>query len=324
MRDGRHWLVYTHGGGRLGNQMLRWAHWLAWAKDYPDDVGVVNPVFWPYAPFFEGTFRHPGCVFPGSSAVADALATGRAHVPSWVLHRAEWRTQHLVHALGLCVPGIQRIGKRVKHDEHIDLDGDAFFQRVSSHRVTTCAGWRIAGWDRLRKRQEELRAYFQPAGEQAMRAEDFIAKQRARFGRLVGVLIRQGDYMIWRDGRFGYPAEDYAAWMREVLKLEGGDGVGFVITSDTKQDPALFAGLPHVFSSGSANEGGPAIASFAELAGCDIVLGPPSTFAAMAAFVGNRPLWPLYARGQVLSRGQILHDALLDATVDPIYSEVVK
>jgi hypothetical protein len=279
---------------------------------------VVNPAFWPYASLFEGSAAHPGCVAPGNLAMADLLAKGRSCLPAWFLKRAEWRTQHVVHALGWCVPGMQR----VHHRDSIDLDGDAFFRRVSSHRVTTCAGWRIAGWARVARRQEELRAYFQPAGEHAARARMFIAAQRKRFGRLVGVLIRQGDYMTWRDGRFGYPTEDYVSWMKQVLELEGGR-VGFVITSDTIQDPARFDGLPHVFSTGSANTGGPAIASFAELAGCDVILGPPSTFAAMAAFIGHRPLWPLYEREQVLLREQVMSDALLAAAADPVYSLAV-
>lgn len=324
MSKDRHWLVYTHGGGRLGNQVLRWAHWLAWANDYGEEVGVVNTTFWPYAALFAGSAEHPGCMTPGSLRVLDVLARARAGAPAWLVEKTEWRVQHAVHALGLCVPGMQRVGRRVQHaDDVIDLDGDAFFRRVSSHRVTTCAGWRIAGWERVGRRQEELRAYFQPAGEHALRARDFIEIQRARFGRLVGVLIRQGDYMTWREGRFGYPTEDYVEWMKQVLELEGG-GLGFVIASDTVQDPARFAGLPHVFSTGSANAGGPVIASFAELAGCDMVMGPPSTFSAMAAFAGGKPLWPVYARGQVMDRGQILYNALLDAARDPVYSLVVK
>ncbi len=323
MREGRSWVIYTHGGGRMGNQVLRWAHWLAWAMDFSERVGVVNLSFWPYASFFEGTCERPGCSSP-PNAVLDRFVAWRDRLPEWFLHRAEWRAQQLVHALGACVPGAARIGRRWPPDLRIDLDGDRFVDRVGAHRVSTCAGWEIAGWERVRRRREELRAYFRPAGEHARRARDFVAAQRARFGRVVGVLIRQGDYMTWRDGCFGYPSSRYARWMHEYLALEGGGGAGFLIASDTTQDPACFAGLPHVFSSGSANAGGPAIASFAELAECDLVLSPPSTFSATAAFVGGRPLLPLCDEEQVLAREQILAEALLDAAKHPICSLVVK
>lgn len=323
MKDGRRWLVYTHGGGRMGNQVLRWAHWLAWAMDYPDRVGIVNLAFWPYARFFEGSSAHPGCVYPGDNAALDFFASARARVPEWVLEKGEWRAQQVVHALGLCVPGVGRIGRRLVHDERITLDGDGFVERLSAHRVTTCAGWTIAGWERVRRRREELRAYFRPAGGEGRRAKEFVAALRARFGRVIGVLIRQGDYMEWHGGRFGYSSDEYARWMREALALEGGGAV-FLIASDTVQDPALFAGLPHVFSSGSANAGGSAIASFAELAECDLILSPPSTFSATAAFVGGIPLWPVGGRGQILAKEQILADGLLDAAKDPICSLVVK
>lgn len=323
MSEERNWLIYTHGGGRMGNQVLRAAHWLAWAMDYPDRAGVVNLAFWPYARFFEGSCAHRGCVYPGRSAAMDFLASVRDRLPEWFLNKAEWRTQHLVHSLGLYLPGAQRIGRRLGHDQRIDLEGDAFIDRLSGHRVTTCSGWGIAGWSRVRRRREELRAYFRPAGGMAMRAREFVAGRRARFGTVIGVLIRQGDYMTWRGGRFGYPTTEYVRWMRELLALEGG-GAGFLIASDTRQDPALFAGLPHVFSSGSVNAGGPAMASFAELAECDVVLSPPSTFSSTAAFVGGRPLWPVCERGQVLAKGQILADGLLDAAKHPICSTVVQ
>lgn len=323
MNGGRSWLVYTHGGGRLGNQVLRWAHWMAWARDFPERVGVVNLAFWPYAQLFEGSCRRLGCAQPGNIAALDRLAAARDCLPEWILSKVEWRAQHVVHALGQCVPGAERLGRRLEHDLRIDLDGEGFADWLSGNRVTTCAGWRIAGWERVRRRREELRAYFRPAGGRAQQARDFVSALRARWGRVIGVLIRQGDYLTWQGGRFGYPTFEYVRWMREILEMERGR-VGFLIASDTVQETARFAGLPHAFSNGSANAGGPAIASFAELAECDVVLSPPSTFAATAAFVGGRPLWPVCERGQVLAREQILAEGLLDAAKHPICSLVVK
>jgi hypothetical protein len=323
MSERRRWLVYTHGGGRMGNQVLRWAHWLAWAMDYPDQVGVLNLAFWPYARFFEGSSAQPCCLFPSQSETLDFLASARRHLPDWFLARAEWRAQHAVHALGACVPGLGRIGRRWDNHEAISLEGHDFFERLRDRRVTTCAGWEITGWSRVRRRRDELRAYFRPAGEVGRRSREFVAEQRARFGKVVGVLIRQGDYMQWQRGRFGYPTNKYVEWMKEFSSLNGGR-VGFLIASDTWQNPALFEGLPHVFSGGSVNVGGPAIVSFAELAECDLVLSPPSTFSATAAFVGGRPFWPLCVPEQTLDASQILADGWLDATNHPVCATVVK
>jgi len=317
-------VVYTHGGGRLGNQVLRCAHWLAWAMDYEDKAAVVNVAFWPYAALFEGSWRHPGCASSGRWPVADYPALARRLLPARALEVLEPRAQHAIHALGLCVPGVQRIGRRWVHDEVIDLDGDGFFERIEPFRVTTCSGWRIAGRDRLRRRRDEMRAYFRPTPGEAGLAREFVGLQRARFGRVVGVMIRQGDYMQWQGGRFGYSTSDYARRMHEFLAVEGGAGTGILIASDTWQEPSHFAGLPHVFSRGSVNAGGAAISSFADLAECDLILSPPSTFSAAAAFVGGRPLWPINTRSQTLQRSQVLADALLDAPGDPIYSQVVQ
>jgi hypothetical protein len=65
---------------------------------------------------------------------------------------------------------------------------------------------------------------------------------------------------------------------------------------------------------------GDAFDSFVELSLCDAIMSPPSTFAAMAAFVGRKPLWPLLERGQVLAPEQVILDALSDAARHPVFS----
>ena len=320
----RHTVIYTHGGGRLGNQIIRWAHWMAWVSEHPGDVEVLDLAFWAYADYFATWHGNPACIFPIRPHALDSLARLRRRLPEWWRPRLDWRVQRGVHALGRGWPGWQAVSLDDEAGESIDLEKPEFLAQVEPWRVTTCAGWKIAGWNLFAKRQTLLRELFRPAPAVARRAADFMAPLRAAHDVIVGVFIRHGDYRGWNDGEFFFPPSAYAGWMRQLLDLHGGRRLAFVIASDERQPPEAFSGLPCHFASGSVNEGGPWFESFAELALCDVVLSPPSTFAAAAAFVGGASLWPVCAAGQTLAFHQVLPDAMVDAARHPQFSRAVK
>jgi len=320
----RHLVVYTHGGGRLGNQIIRWSHWLAWAWDHSDKAEVINVAFWPYALYFSGSHRHPGCVEPPSRVTADLLARARGVLPVSASRRVDGRIYPWSHRVACLSRAVQSVALDDLRGETIDLDGDSMFARISSHRVTMCSGWKIAGWGRWKHHQERLRAYFQPSTAHRARGLKILSELRTNADVVIGVLIRQTDYRDWHDGRFYFSTQNYAAWMRQATELYQGRRVSFLVACDERQDPSRFEGLSFRFASGAINTGGKAFESFVELSLCDAILGPPSTFAATAAFVGGRPLWPLFESEQRLRFDQLIDNSLLDAAAHPIYSLSVK
>jgi hypothetical protein len=319
-----HTVIYTHGGGRLGNQLLRFAHWMAWAREHEGEVEVIDLAFWPYAQFFQQWHSHPVCVYPVRPHRLDAVVRSFRRLPVWLGWRAEWRLQCAVHAIGRCWPGWQAVGLDDPAGENLDLESPDFLSNVTKHRVTTCAGWKISGWKLFSKYQAVIRECFRPEPVFAARAAKFIATLRAKCDVLAGLLIRQGDYRTWREGRFYFSAETYAGWIRQLIDLHPGQRVVVVMACDERQDPSAFAGLPCYFASGSANTGGHWFESFVELSQCDFVLSPPSTFGAAAAFVGAIPLWPLLATEQALAFDQIIEDALPGAAAHPVFGLSVK
>ncbi len=321
-----HKIVYTHGGGRLGNQLIRCLHWISWAEQYPGEVEVLDFPFWRYARYFEGWGDFRGAVIPRRHTIADRIAKMYGVVPSrWCeqWERADrlprW-LQQFAHGRS----GWQVIALNDVAGEQIDLDAPFFFAQVQQARITLCSGWEIAGWEALAERESELRALFQPATPFARRADEFLAPLRDRYDLLVGVLVRQTDYRRWQNGRFHFTTDAYAGWIRQLLDLHPARRVGVVLASDERQDPAKFESLPVHFTSGSVNAGGHWFESFAELSRCDIVLTPPSTFSAAAAFVGGVPLWPVSAAGQQLSFDQVRPASLAKAAVDPVLAIAVK
>lgn len=321
-----HTVIYTHGAGRLGNQILRFAHWMAWVRAQEGQVEVLDLAFWPYADYFAMWREYPGCVFPARPGRADRLARWRAALPGWLRQRSENRDRlpRIVHAAGRWRPGWQAIALGNGEGEVIDLGDPAFFTRVARCAVTTCSGWKISSWRLFAEQQAELREFFRPAPEFARRAQEFMAPLRARHDVVAGLLIRQSDYRTWADGSFFFPTPTYVAWIRQLLDLHPGRRVAVVVASEEWQDPALFAGLPCHFATGCVGAGGHWFENFAELSLCDFVISAPSTFGAAAAFVGAVPLWPVATADQKLSFDQLLHDGMAGAARHPVFSRSVK
>ncbi len=138
MKAPPHTVIYTYGAGRLGNQIIRFAHWMAWTRLHPGQVEVCNFSFWPYADYFVTWREHPGCVFPVRAGRPDRLARWRAALPRWLQAAADARSrlQRTVQAAGHWWPGAQAIALNLGPQENIDLNAPAFFERVAQRPVT--------------------------------------------------------------------------------------------------------------------------------------------------------------------------------------------
>ena len=312
-------LIYTHGGGQLGNQVLRFAHWLAWALERAGEIEVRNLAFWPYAKYFATWQAHPGCVFPLRPDAWDEVARGLQLLPGWARHRLDWRVQHQVHALGRRRAGWQAISLNDAAIETLDLGDPAFNRKIYCGVATTCAGWRISGWEKFGQHQDAVRRLLQPARDFASAAADFTGGLRRHHGFIIGVHLRQGDYRAWLDGRFLFSTSQYARWIREALDLHAARNPAVVVVSDAPLDDSLGQNQP-VYRVSASHE----MTDWTVLSRCDVILGPPSTFSATAAFVGGRPLWPVVSRDQVLDRSQLISDGLPGVARHPEFGLAVK
>lgn len=326
MKRAAHKIIYTHGGGRLGNQVIRAAHWIAWVRSQTSDVEVVNIAFWPFASLFEVWNEHPGCVFPLRTGGADRWARRRLRLPEELRvvleNRRRW--PRAVQAAARVLPGWQALELDIAADEALDLDAPGFLARIARRPVTAVAGWRIATWHQVAAQEAALRPYFRPAASYRTVAEGYVAKLREHYDHLVGVFIRQSDYRDWNEGRFLFDAGRYAQWMHELVALYGGKSVGFLVASESAQDEAAFSGLPVHLATGVPGQGGHWFESWVELSLCDVIVSPPSTFSATAAFLGQRPLWPVVSRDQIMGFDQVIADGMVGAARHPVFSLAVK
>lgn len=318
-------LLYTHGGGRLGNQLLRFAHWIAWALEHEGEVDVLDFAFWPYAALFAQWGQFPGCTFPLRPGLASRLAQMVEGLPPRWRRPLQngYRVPRLLHRLGGWYPGWQSIELDDAAGEQIELDDPGFLARVRDCPVTTCAGWGFTSWRAVEAHEAALRSLFRPSAAWMERGRTFMESIRGKHGCVIGVLIRQTDYRAWRDGRFCYTTEQYARWIRQLLDLRPGPSPALVIACDERQDPRALSGLPYFFSRGAFNEGGHWFESLVALSLCDLILSPPSTFAAAAAFIGHVPLLPLTEERQEVTAAQLLPAGLAQAARHPVFSLAV-
>jgi hypothetical protein len=314
-------VIYTHGGGRLGNQILRFAHWIAWCLAHGEQVQVLNVGFWPYSRFFECWRAAPSCLFAPRLSVWSIPAAARVILPppvrGWV--EGGYRVPRIIHRLGDLVPGWQAISLNDAAGEELSLDGTGFLEYVQRRPVTTCAGWRISSWAQLERFSSEVRRYLVPARSWQARGSAFLHPIREKHDMVIGVLVRQTDYRTWLDGRFFYTLSEYVNWMHEVSALHAGLDLAFVVAADEWHDPAAFSGLNVYFTQGAINSRGHWFDSFIALSLCDLILTPPSTFSATAAFLGSIPLLPLSEPHHTLTRTGILENSIVGAANHEVF-----
>jgi hypothetical protein len=322
-------VVYVYGGGRLGNQLLSFAHLVAWSADAGSMITVYHLPFWPYASFFDGTCDNRLCRYPlpsgNAPSVAKAVSNGVATFGARVLQLDPLGSGHgIIKPLADMATKLGAPTITAPYPEIIDLGGAQLREAVYARSLTLFAGSVFRSWELLAKHQATVRAYFKPMASFTQIAERFIASLRQQCDILIGVLIRQTDYRQWREGKYFFPTVDYACWMQEIQSWYPAQRVGFVITSDEPQDPSAFSGLNIWFATGSKQMGGHYFESIVELSMCDLIASPPSTFSAWAAFAGERPLLPLCDANQNPTAKSIMHNHLFDARLHPQFSESVR
>jgi hypothetical protein len=309
-------VIYTFSAGRFGNQLLRFFHWTAWVREIDFRCSVLHLPFWPYSKLFTEWSHRRACVYPQNAPWMNSVARLVDRLPgppgnnNWKLQRLALRASRQLHSLG-----VDTLEKPVHGT--VDLQNPAFVDRARSARYLVCAGWEFSCWSWLQHHSAEVRRLFDVLPPYKDVAAAFIAGLRGHYDILLGLFARRGDYRTFFDGRFYYSWEDYVRWASEAMEHHPGKRVVIVAASDDPIPIERFHGLPVVLATGSVNRGGHWLESFLELALCDCILGPPSTFVACAAFYGDKPWWPLRSSAQSLRRDQILNRHLFDAAQDP-------
>lgn len=340
-------LIYTTGGGRLGNQLLNYANLLGFSLEHPE-FDVVDLAFTPYLETYGTNLKLAdikSAAISGKWNFIVSFSWGGNKIRRIVPDRL-WNQSKLQFLLGLWNQSrLQFLHGIATYSDHaqsiiggnphtpLQLCGDRFesfdltrserLQRLKSRQVSVVAGWGVRAWSLVDKYRDEIRTTLQVGGEYMSPARVYVEELRSQSDILVGVLVRQDDYRSWNDGRYFFDSETYRHLLDEFADEYKGETVTFLIASDEEQPRTLFPEDQFAFATGEAVGQNHYLESFAELSLCDVVMTPPSTFSTTAAFLGNVPVVPLY-NGVKSDGWEYLESPLLDSLDHPEMSESVK
>lgn len=257
--------------GRAGNRLAVMAHQIATALDA--GYTVVNPALCDYAEWFAG---------PAASLLS-AFPPGRELRLPRKVRSAIYRASKAV-AIGARVAPVWPFAVRFNHTQE-ERPALGEFADVARRRLLLTDGWRYANHEGVERHKAAIRDYLAPTAYYRAAADDALIRARALGDVVIGVHIRQGDLRHKPHPAFVLletPA--YARAMCEAAALLPGR-VAFLVCSDDPQSAGAFKGLRVAFGPGT-----PAGDLYA-LAGCDRIIGTPSSFSGWASWYGDVPLF---------------------------------
>ncbi|QSJ19604.1 alpha-1,2-fucosyltransferase [Nostoc sp. UHCC 0702] len=327
-------LIYTHFGGRFANQLFVQAHFMAFLFEHPDDFDFINLSFTPYRRLLENTSKQPICIYPTHhkrwksfrwmNYLLNIKLPKVSHIQKATTTRILYTFAKNLGISALLVGYINPpdlVGHRI---DSLDLAYPNDIRLFYQANTTLVTGWGFRSWALVEKHQDKIREGLMFNSTYTQVAQKFIQNLRKQYDFLIGVLIRQGDYRGWSEGKYYFETEEYINWMKQAKEVFGATrNVAFVVASDDKQDSSKFQDLNVYFATGFAVGKGHYVENIAELSMCDIVMTPPSTFGVWAAFLGDIPVLPV-GRTQVISENNLLKNHIFDALKHPYLSVSIK
>ncbi|MBU3968901.1 alpha-1,2-fucosyltransferase [Patescibacteria group bacterium] len=268
-------IILKHGGGELTNQLWNYISIYAYAKEI--NAQIINPSFFEY-----------GCNFNiKCSPILNLLLykpfanyTKRRSG----LKRQIWRNMYKLYVF------LMRIFQKGSIVSSINSNNTVYYlpPSIKDHLDTTkntlyFEGWLFRNPEGIKKYRKEILEYFKPIPKIEKNVEHFLGKNINK--HLVGVHIRQGDYKIFKDGRFYIEQKRVREIMDEYLNFikKSHSEVVFIITSDGQIDEKQFMGLQYKIS-----HMGPVEDLFL-LSKTKTILGSDSSFGNLASYFGDIP-----------------------------------
>ncbi len=316
-------IIFTHGGGRFGNQMFSFAQVLAFAFEH-ENIDIINMSFWEYSDLLE--LVKQGCIYT-TSRNSDSYkfwqylykVCKRLHIKNDSLMKKIIIFILYFYGNSAFSSKHQSIFKNSSEflvgqkNESFDLATFKSFSLINNKEVTFLSGWNVCDWKLVEKHQQKIRDFLRIRQDYMNISNTFISKKREEYDFLIGVMIRQGDYESWENGRYYFQANQYSKWLDQLSKIFSRHGkIGFIIASDTVQKSCDFNSQSIHFTTGIAGGSGHYLESLIQLSLCDIIVSPPSTFSMWAAFIGNISMMPLLNADQILKEEQLLKKNLFD------------
>lgn len=257
-------VILLRSGGRLGNRIFEYSHFLAGSLEY--GYKVYAPFFLPYARYFDGT-----------ASWAEGLL---AQLLIQVYPFAE-RTLRTIN----------RLTRKRRDRATVKINSDWVRSMHSRGKVIIDRPWRYkfeptSETDRDRI-WNVLRELFRPVERVRKVAEQTVEVVRGIGEPVVGLHMRQTDYRYWKGGAYFYSVSDYKRIIRLARRIMP-DCV-ILLVGDEEDNLRLVADKEskvHVGHNGVVED-------LYALSLCDFIAGPPSTFGDWASQFGQVPRYSI-------------------------------
>jgi hypothetical protein len=263
-------VVIAEKFGQLGNRLFLFAHFIAWCIEY--NVALANPAFDEYAKYFEGTSRDPWCRYPSKRSRLPLPRT-LAYAATRFLARASYRLKLRSHLI-----------KSINIGTFIYYELSDYSTELKSAYLVLVRGWQYRDEPNLSKYADAIRRYFTPVRSHVDNASALIRVARSTCDVLIGLHIRRGDYKTFMYGEYFYDLDVYRDIAEHAAGLFPGKRVSFLVCSDEAVDTAIFGTLNVLRGTSHLVE------DLYSFAGCDFLIGPPSSYTLWASYYGNVPM----------------------------------
>ncbi|MDD5138661.1 MAG: alpha-1,2-fucosyltransferase [Verrucomicrobiales bacterium] len=276
--------------GRLANRLIIFANFIALAEEQGDRV--INYTFHSYSDLFEATRENVHCAYPvpkKKSWLDRIPGVGAAIRKTRIFY-------HFTRYASVLIDRFPILGRKVvtlceTEGQFITyLDSPEVQEKIRPAKIVFVYDWRFRAPNLMQKHGDKIRAYFRPLETFEKASREVVEPLRHDADIVIGVHVRHGDYRGWKGGKYFYPVECYAAWMRDLVTQFPGRKVSFLVCSDERRNAGEFPGLTVGFGTKS-----PVTDLFA-LARCDYIVGTKSTFPQWASFYGGKPLLQILDR----------------------------
>ncbi|MEJ8757033.1 alpha-1,2-fucosyltransferase [Pontibacter sp. H259] len=283
-------VIVNYKAGQLANRLFHFAHFISNSIEY--NYALINPAFNDYKRFFTSTSANNFGDYKISTSITskDAVDTliRKSILGMGKVLGSPLKKTPLYH--------FHDVKEYDEKDLNYDMN-DPEFVNSATKRLTFIDGWLYRDPKNFQKHASALRKIFTPVPEYQQEIDQTIAHCRSLADVVIGVHIRRGDYKTYANGCWYYEDEVYADKMRslkEQFEAQGKTCV-FLVCSNEKINPASYKDLNIV--TGDRHF----IVDLYCLAGCDYIIGPPSTFTMWASFYGETPLCHLQSKDKQVS-----------------------
>jgi Glycosyl transferase family 11 len=320
-------IIFTHGGGRFGNQMFSYSQLLALSLEH-DNIDFVNVACWEYANLLELGQQNAICskskhkhffyrilCFCCTSLYIKNDSVAKNIIIHLLYFFAGNPLAKYYGAQSICVKKAWTDEKLLLAQklQSLDLASPAGFDLINQAETTILSGWGICDWKLVEKHQDKIRESLKIQFQYLELSDSFVTDKRQKYDFIIGVMIRQGDYKLWKNGKYYFSIEQYSQWIDQLSEVFQQRGkVGFILASDTPQDLKDFANQNVHFTTGIINSSGHYVESISQLSLCDVIMSPPSSFSLWAAFLGNIPFIPLVDAQQSIVLEKSLNKSFFD------------